>query len=97
MMLGENYGWRLKQVLKKTALISKLIGKRRVGDKLERIKYQFEGKFICRDCLAINLGISENTLSTFTKLQVSEDGRGKIQTDQIKYLKSWKISLNNYK
>jgi len=38
----------------KTALISKLIGRRCIGDNMQRIKYQFEGKYVCRDCLVIN-------------------------------------------
>jgi len=61
----------------KSALVGQLIGKRCHGYKLDKVIYEFYGLYVSRNCLVVNLGLSENALSKYSKQKTHEDNRGK--------------------
>jgi len=61
----------------KQALVSKLICKRIHGAKVDRVIYEFNKLYVCRDCLVLKLGISEGSLRKYSKQENIEYKWGK--------------------
>jgi len=58
---------KAKSNSEKQALVAKLISKRIHCAKVDKVTFEFNKLYVCRDCLVLKLGISEGSLSKYSK------------------------------